>query len=113
MHNSQEVASTIKSLLKAKNISAGKMLSDLGLNKNSLVTMQSSGYLPRVETLVKIADYLGCSVDYLLGRTNVPDEKSFADAASRLNAEQLKQLISYMEFLQSQHDAEAQKKTDS
>lgn len=73
MHNSQEVASTIKTLLKSKGISAGKMLSDLELNKNSLFTMQTSGYLPRAETLVKIADYLDCSVDYLLGRTDVPE----------------------------------------
>lgn len=31
--------------------------------------MLSGGYLPRIETLTKIADYLNCSVDYLLGRT--------------------------------------------
>lgn len=73
MHNSQEVANTIKSLLKSKNITAGKMLTDCNMNKNALFTMQSSGYLPRVEALAKIADYLDCSIDYLLGRTDVPE----------------------------------------
>ena len=73
MHNSQEVANTIKSLLKSKNITAGKMLADCNMNKNALFTMQSSGYLPRVEALAKIADYLDCSIDYLLGRTDVPE----------------------------------------
>ncbi len=73
MHNSQEVANTIKFLLKSKNITAGQMLSDCHLNKNALNTMQSGGYLPRVEALAKIADYLDCSVDYLLGRTDVPE----------------------------------------
>lgn len=73
MHNSQELAITIKALAKSKKISIGKMLSDCELNKNSLSTMQSGGYLPRVETLALIADYLDCSVDYLLGRTDNPE----------------------------------------
>ncbi len=73
MHNSQELATVIKSLAKTKKISIGKMLSDCELNKNSLSTMQSGGYLPRTETLARIADYLDCSVDYLLGRTDNPE----------------------------------------
>ena len=31
-----------------------------------------SAYYPRLEALTKIADYLDCSVDYLLGRTDDP-----------------------------------------
>lgn len=73
MHNSQEVAITIKSHAKNKKISIGKMLSDCSLSKNTLSSMQSGGYLPRVENLVRIADYLDCSVDYLLGRTDKPE----------------------------------------
>lgn len=73
MHNSQEVANTIKSLLKSKNITAGQMLLDCQLSKNALSSMQSGGYLPRVEALVRIADYLDCSIDYLLGRTDIPE----------------------------------------
>lgn len=66
------IASKIKELLKEKKISATKMLNDCGLNKNTLSTMQSGGYLPRLETITQIADYLDCSVDYLLGRTASP-----------------------------------------
>ncbi len=73
MRNSQEVATTIKTLAKSKKITIGKMLSDCELSKNALSTMQSGGYLPRTETLAKIADYLDCSVDYLLGRTDNPN----------------------------------------
>ncbi|MEE0944918.1 MAG: helix-turn-helix transcriptional regulator [Clostridia bacterium] len=71
MHNSQEVANAIKDLLKSKNITAGKMLSDCNLSVNTLSSMQSGGYYPRLEAIAKIADYLDCSVDYLLGRTDV------------------------------------------
>lgn len=73
MHNSQEVATIIKQTTKIKNISIGKMLSDCGLSKNTLSSMQSGGYLPRIETIVRIADYLDCSLDYLLGRTDNPE----------------------------------------
>ncbi len=69
MYNSQEVAEKIKQTAKLKKISISKMLLDCELNKNTLFTMQSNGYLPRTETLGKIADYLEVSVDYLLGRT--------------------------------------------
>ena len=73
MHNSQEVATTIKSLAKSKKIAIGQMLSDCGISKNTLSSMQSGGYLPRVENIARIADYLDCSVDYLLGRTDNPE----------------------------------------
>ena len=73
MHNSKEVATTIKSLAKSKKIAIGKMLSDCDISKNTLSSMQSGGYLPRVENIVRMADYLGCSVDFLLGRTDNPE----------------------------------------
>ena len=73
MHNSQELANTVKLLLKARNIPVGKMLSDCQLSINTLSSMKAGGYYPRVEALAKIADYLDCSVDYLLGRTDNPN----------------------------------------
>lgn len=73
MKNSQEVAKTIKLLAKQNKIAVGKMLSDCGLSINTLSSMQSGGFYPRVEAIVKIADYLDCSVDYLLGRTDIPE----------------------------------------
>ncbi len=30
------------------------------------------GKLPRADTLVKLADFFNCSMDYLLGRTDIP-----------------------------------------
>ena len=72
MNNSQEVANLIKALTKSKKIAIGKMLSDCSLSVNTLSSMQAGGYYPRLEALAKIADYLDCSVDYLLGRTDDP-----------------------------------------
>lgn len=74
MKTSQELAMSIKETAKSKNITIGKMLSDCGLSVNTLSSMQSGGYFPRLEAINKIADYLNCSVDYLLGRTDTPNE---------------------------------------
>ena len=72
MHSPQITSNRIKELSKNHGISISKLLSDCGLNKNAIFTMQSSGYFPRIEAIIKIADYLDCSVDYLLGRTDNP-----------------------------------------
>lgn len=73
MNNSQELAILIKSIAKSKNITIKEMLTNCKLSINTLSSMQSGGYFPRVEALAKIADYLDCSVDYLLGRTDNPN----------------------------------------
>lgn len=73
MYSSDMVADRIKSTAKQKKCSVGALLSDCGLSKNTLSSMRSGGFLPRIETIVRIADYLDCSVDYLLGRTDVPE----------------------------------------
>ena len=75
MHNSQELANLIKSVAKSQKITIGKMLKDCDLSINTLSSMQSGGYYPRLEAVAKIADYLGCSIDFLLGRTNVLQAK--------------------------------------
>ena len=72
MNSSQMVAETIESLAKNKGVSVSVMLIELGMNKNALFTMKNSGYLPRVESLCKFADYFNISIDYLLGRTDKP-----------------------------------------
>ncbi|MDE6776613.1 MAG: helix-turn-helix domain-containing protein, partial [Oscillospiraceae bacterium] len=60
-------------MAKSKKIAIGKMLSDCDLSINTLASMQSGGFFPRLEAIAKIADYLDCSVDYLIGRTDVPE----------------------------------------
>lgn len=70
MYSAQMVAERIKATAKEKKITVAKMLKDCEMNKDAISTMQAKGYLPRCEAICKIADYLDCSVDYLLGRTD-------------------------------------------
>lgn len=39
---------------------------EIGFGKNTISSFKNS--VPKADTLARIADYLGCSVDYLLGR---------------------------------------------
>ena len=71
MYNSNNIAERIKTLSKSKGISIKKLLSDVGLGFNTMANMKKS--MPKADNLAKIADYLDVSVDYLLGRTDVPE----------------------------------------
>lgn len=73
LYTSTNTANVIKHLAKSKGISITKMLLECGLNKNTLSTMTSRGSWIQANSLAQIADYLECSVDYLLGRTKIPE----------------------------------------
>lgn len=73
MYDTQEVATVIKSFAKVKGVSIKQMLNDCQLSINTLSSMQGGGCYPRLETIVKIADYLNVSLDYLVGRTDKPE----------------------------------------
>jgi len=45
---------------------------NLGIS-SGVITKWKKGGIPNGENLLKLADYLDCSVDYLLGRTSNPE----------------------------------------
>lgn len=70
MYNSSAIAQKIKDLAKEKHISISDMLQKIELGRNTMANFKTS--MPKADNLAKIADYLECSVDYLLGRTDDP-----------------------------------------
>lgn len=72
MYESTNVAEIIKKRAKTSNIQLKDMLLELKLNKNTLSNMYNGSML-KGDSLARIADYLDCSVDYLLGRTDNPE----------------------------------------
>ena len=72
MYNSHNIATLIKQHAKLKNIVIKTMLEELGLGSNTMSAMYH-GKIIASDSLARIADYLDCSVDYLLGRTDNPD----------------------------------------
>lgn len=69
MYNSQNVANTIKKLLLDKGITAKEMCVACSLGVNTLSNIRR-GDVKSIETFQIISDYLGVSIDYLLGREN-------------------------------------------
>ena len=72
MYNPPDIAMRIKSTAKEKGVLLKTMLEELGLGSNTMSHMRH-GKMPAADTLARIADFLGCSVDYLLGRTENPE----------------------------------------
>ena len=71
MFSSHQIAERIKSEIRQSKIGTLEMLDACGLSKNALTTMVN-GSMPKANSLGKIAEALGVSVDYLLGLTDNP-----------------------------------------
>lgn len=71
MYNPPDIAMRIKSTAKEKGVLLKTMLEEVGLGSNAMSHMRH-GKVPASDTLARIAAYLSCSTDYLLGRTDDP-----------------------------------------
>lgn len=72
MYTSQDLAIRIKAIAKERNTVIKDMLAELSLGSNTMSALYH-GKSIAFDSLAKIADYLDCSVDYLLGRTDNPN----------------------------------------
>ncbi len=72
IYNSQDISKRIKQRAKQQETSLNEMLSACGLGINTISKM-AKGTDILTHNFAKIADYLDCSVDYLLGRTDNPE----------------------------------------
>lgn len=57
----------------SKGTKPNPLAKEIGISSGTLTKWKTQNVLPNGETLKKIADYLDCSVDYLLGRTDIPE----------------------------------------
>lgn len=65
----------IKELRKARKISQLKLGIDLNMSQNTISRYETGEREPGISELIRIADYFGVSVDYLLERTDNPNIK--------------------------------------
>lgn len=105
MYNSQEIANKIKETAGKQNKALGIMFNELQISNNTLHNMKTS--IPKADTLAKIADYLDCSVDYLLGRDikkgasdNIRD--AIIERINLLPDNKLDRLLGFLEGLASE-----------
>ena len=99
---------TFLALCEKKNISPTRVALDIGLSKAAVTRWKQTESTPDGDVLCKLADYFGCSVDYLLGRENTSDTtvlpaklQELVDTASSLSEEQLSDLLRYVRFIKA------------
>lgn len=89
-------------ILDKKGITAYKMAKDIGMSTARLSNWKQGKSTPSAEALSQIADYLGVSTDYLLGRTDdpaftIPEYQYFSE--HELTEEEKKKVDEYVELL--------------
>lgn len=60
-----------REILQKKVISGYRIAKETGISQGLMAAYIRGERLPTINNLVKIADFLDCSVDYLLGRTDM------------------------------------------
>lgn len=70
MYDLELIEKRIMSIAGKKGLSKNKLLINAKLSKSVFDNMKK-GQIPSVDKIHTLADYLGCSVDYILGRTDV------------------------------------------
>lgn len=63
----------IKLLCKNRKVTIKSLLENCDMNRNTIYDLEKRSVFPACDKLARIADYLDCSVDYLLGRTDKPE----------------------------------------
>jgi transcriptional regulator with XRE-family HTH domain len=63
---------TLSYLMKKRNVTAKQLSEKLKIGKNQFKYWKDNGNIPNGETLISLADYFDCSVDYLLGISDDP-----------------------------------------
>ena len=84
MNNLQCMASRIKALCDEKRISINKMLTESQAGARTYHNMLS-GSFPSADKLDKLANYLGVTTDYLLGRTDSPHPTNITNDINKQN----------------------------
>jgi DNA-binding Xre family transcriptional regulator len=96
LYDSIALAENIKIQAKARNIQLKDMYAELGMSKGVLSNLRT-GRMIAADSLARIADYLDCSMDFLMGRTVDP-----AVRRMELTDEERQKVTDFLQFILSQ-----------
>lgn len=101
----------LKELRKEKKISQSELASNLGRSQASYCDWEKNNTEPDIKTIIQLADFFGCSIDYLVDREDEDgtivisgnqlskDEKQLIDKLSALPDIKKKIAYKYIDFL--------------
>ena len=87
-----------------KGLAPSMVCKSIGLS-GSVYSEWSDDTVPRKTTLIKLADYLGVSVDYLLGKEEAGESeemKKIHELIGQLTEEEVQEAINYILFKRAQ-----------
>ena len=96
LYDSITLAENIKIQAKARNVQLKDMFAELDLSKGTLSNLRL-GKKISADSLARIADYLDCSMDFLMGRTVDPAVKRM-----NLTDDERQKVTDYLQFILSQ-----------
>lgn len=90
---------TLLALCNEKDVGPTNLVNMLGISTGNLSKWKAGG-IPRGDTLLKIADFFGCSVDHLLGRPVSTSKQShrlgeLSNSMEQLNEEGQDKVVDY------------------
>ena len=62
----------LREIRQAKGVSQLRLAIELNMSQNTISRYETGEREPGINELIKLADYFGVSVDYLIGRTDNP-----------------------------------------
>ncbi len=62
----------LRKLLDSKDYSITKLATRAGVSGSTINSYLNGQKIPSLTTLVSMANYLNCNIDFLIGRTNIP-----------------------------------------
>ena len=74
----KELGKRLRVLRESVGLSQAKLAQEIGSNQSSINRYENGQAAPTVELLRKYADYFDVSLDYLFGRTDMPQGKLYA-----------------------------------
>jgi transcriptional regulator with XRE-family HTH domain len=94
----ESFATRFRFLREQKGWTQDKAAEVLGVSRSTIAGYESEvkGRIPRDETLLKIADIFGVSVDYLLGRSDDPAHTSQTDDARKLTSREKREVDKFL-----------------
>ena len=85
--------------IQARGITAYKIAKETGISQGQMNEYKNGKRTPTTENLIKIADYLKCSIDFLLGRTGEDErEIQLINDFRKLTDEGKNAVLNYAEF---------------
>jgi len=84
--NLNKLSERLTHLRKNKGLTLRELSDELGEIKEATISRYEHGRRePKLDTLLKIADYFDCSVDYLLGRKNYRNIEEVIEKPEKIN----------------------------